>query len=269
MQKRYADLVLTASGLLVAVVLQALQHNIADTLRPFTGTLFLACVGYALYTALTLVLSEQLSIPARFAITIAVFLSVTIFIGITLNFSGWGLTRQTWLMSLAVVASIALLFSALGRMITGHSDVISLDLTGAQIGMIGLAGGLVVAAFLLAQLGVRSQPESQFSQFWMVQEENLGNNDASDTITLRIGLFNMEDMTTTYDVQLLSNRNVIDTWNTIEVAPEEKWETTLTLSSVGLIFPLEAELTIAGEDTVYRHVSFWPDEMPLYPGNGS
>jgi hypothetical protein len=260
-QRRYLDLVLTAVGLLLAVVLQAI--NDAEVLRPFVGLLFLACTGYIIYAALTLALSDHFGLAARVAITIVAYVSTSVSIGTLLNLSRWGLTRQTWLMSLTILASVLLIVTALSRTAADHHVYARWNLTRSQTAKLGLAGGLFAAAFAVAYAGSVAQPTTGFTQLWMVQT-----GDTTD-VSLRMGIYNVENESQTYSLQVLSNRNVIEEWQDIRLSPDTKWETTWALPEAGIVYPLVGELYISGQEKVYRRTQFWLVEpSPISIDNG-
>jgi uncharacterized membrane protein len=257
MNVKLGDLLSAWVGCTIVLTLEMIEHPLIQQSRLITGGVLLALVLYLLYAALTVVLYDHFRLDLRIALTISVFISATIFIGIVLNSTPWGLTRHTWIASYTVLSGIALITASAGRMVKQQQTPVKWGLRPKQAAMIGLGGTLFVASFLLANVGMRSQPGEGFTQFWMLPAS-----DAAPTI-LEIGILNVEQRAETYSIRLLSNATVIEEWSGIELRPDEQWEISYTIPNSGIAYPLVAQLYVPRQEQPYRRTEYWLNAQPV------
>lgn len=252
--RRYVDIVF---AWMIVLTMLSIQILMPDFPRLLTGALFLCAVIYLIYSSLTIILYYDFRTELRIAMTIGVFFTITIAVGILLNALNLPINRQTWLLSYSFIASIAFLTTAGARYVRKYDTPIIWNISRIQIVILGFAGVVAVAAFLLANVGLVIQSGTGFTQFW-----TLGNEDSLPPV-LTIGIFNVERETRTYDVQLRASGNNIVEWEDITLDHNTKWEIEYELPEVGIVYPLEGYLFIDGEEEPYRRTEFWLTESTL------
>ncbi len=252
MRVKYTDVGLAWATNLMVVAVESLGLNFLPIIRLGTGALFLFTVLFTLYSALTVVLYPDFRLDLRISLTIGLFMGSNILLGIILNATPWGLTRASWMVSFALLATLAAAITLAGRTIKQLTPPLVWGLNLYQVSVLLVGGGLLAAAFLLANLGVEVQPRIGFTQFWMVPT------DPNTPQVLNIGIYNAEHSEQVYTVRLTSSGGVIlQDWVGIPLRPDEKWEVEYVIPNTGVTYPLSAELYRADTSGVYRRTEYW------------
>jgi hypothetical protein len=239
------------------LMLELLGGSFPAPIPTLIGLVFLASLGYLLYSAVTVILYESFRSDLRVALTIGVFVSGSIVAGVLLNLTPLGLTaRVGWMASYTFLAGLALIVVVSGRIVKPHPMPLEWALDAPKFALFTLAVSIVASAYLLAQAGISAQPAEGFTQFWMLRSD--------DPNTLDIGIFNVERMPKTYRVTLTSGDVIVAEWNDIVLNDNAEWRGSFELSP-GMIYPITAELTVDGHSGVYRQTEFWLPDAATAP----
>ena len=212
--------------------------------------LVLVLPGYALTAALFS--SDALSLVERIVFSLGLSLVVAVLGGFVLNWTVGGLQTASWavlLGSVTLVASGAALMRRLRETekesATSRSD---LRIDWGQAALFGLAILVVVGAVLVARGGALQQAVGS-TQLWMLPA------DGADQNVVLLGVRNMEPQAMKYRLQVTVGNDVVREWATIELDPEQKWETTVVLPAGTKQGAVQAKLFLPDQlGTPYRWV---------------
>ena len=187
-------------------------------------------------------------------LAVALSLALTVLCGLGLNAIG-RLTPAGWALALAG-ATVLFVLAALARRPAGLPAGLELRVSGFEaLGpwwnriAFAVAAALALGAVLLARHGAEAQHEYRYTEFWMVAAPG----DHPSLATL--GLFNAEQATATYGVDILLDGKLVDRWPPITLQPGETRTASLDLPQKALGGRVEAQLYRDGDrDTVYRKV---------------
>jgi uncharacterized membrane protein len=146
-------------------------------------------------------------------------MAIDVLVGFTLNILPIGLQALSWVLSLGLVTTIFVLLATFLRRkdiprITTRPRV---RITLQDCLLFGLAM-LVVASAVWLSVIRPLQPQSSFTQFWM-----LPTNQASKDCAVSIGVQNFETTSETYSVVMTVNSTQTKTWSSIVLTPQQKW----------------------------------------------
>ena len=217
------------------------------------GLLFVLVLPGAALTA-ALLPTYALSIEKRILLAVGLSLATTALTGLVLNLTPWGLFSVTWIASLGLITLIAALI-ALVRMRSSRrpapEDVPSGRRIGpVGIGLVGLAGAVILLAVGLARLPTPTQGLQGYSSLYLVPSTD------GDPSHLQVGVTSDEFTPTTFQLQIKLDGNVAQTWSALDLKPGQSWAASLQLPggrSAGR--RVEADLyRVTAPNTLYRHV---------------
>ena len=278
--------------ILIAILAAAFAPVVALTSPPEVAgialglPLVLFFPGYALVAALFP--RRHTPEPAeRIILSLALSLAVVVLVGLALNYTAWGVRRES------VVASLSLFTVAASAAAIAHRrrvppyERFRLDLTRAAprrfnpplLAGIGAAAALAAAAAAaFALLGIpHLGPQGireEFSEFYL-----LGANGSTpslpsalpvgDTATVRLGIVNREESEASYRVSLLINSASALELPVVRLRPGERWEgaASFALSRSEPRQRIEFVLRRDGRRPPYRTLHLWVDGLEPRPLN--
>jgi hypothetical protein len=89
--------------------------------------------------------------------------------------------------------------------------------------LVTLAVTIVSATILLARISADTPIEAGFSDLWMLPV------DGAATPSVRLGIRSQEDALTTYRLRLNVDGVSVASWDIVNLAPGETWQSTVTL----------------------------------------
>ncbi len=262
--------------ILVVVALTIIALALAFLLPPswvpgriLTLPLVMVLPGYALTSAL---FSRQvLGIPEYLLFSLGLSLTIVILGGLALNLTPFGLRANSWAVFLSTItlsaSAVALvrrrgqssIFSTFSifSIVSEWSRVRGIVLTFRQGLLLGLAVLIVWGAVAVSIIGAERQPHQGFTQLWILPAGRAAN--AKNVV--RLGMSNMESKSMQYRLTVNMDGKVVKEWSSIDLSPNEKWQTTLvlpqTMHTTGTL-KVEAMLYLTDAPTkVYRNVVLW------------
>jgi hypothetical protein len=110
------------------------------------------------------------------------------------------------------------------------------------------------SAVVMSFNGATKQPRPGFTQLWILPASGANAKNA-----VQLGLSNMELTTTKYLLEVYVNGQIVKVWPSINLKPNEKWETTLVVQQTGQLGAAKVEVLLyrSTSSTLYRHVLLW------------
>ncbi len=257
----YWDLTLTiVAALFIFAIFFAVpnsQHPWIGLAKNFMGVPFILLVpGHAL--GAILFMRKTMSNAERLMYAIGFSVAMAIFAGMSLNFTQWGITRN----SLAAVLSAAtILLSSiawLGRSTLLYDDSAP-EMQGIQTNLVRVAlysasAALVAFALYSAAAEARRTPPGTVLQFWALPTDNGSG--------LRVGGRNFEFPYTDYRLEIRHGNQTLVAPREFSLQPGETREITVTLTTpLQTDLPVEAVLYRADAPGVpFRQVTYWPSQ---------
>jgi uncharacterized membrane protein len=222
--------------------------------------LVLGLLGPALSFAL--VPSPRLEGVERVAFSLGIGLATLIVDGFIINASREGMSRSNWAISLGVITIVA---AGLGgireRAAASHNPVddssdwretpwrLTRTWSGAPAVAMLTAAGLVVAAFIVATVGLHNQPRPGFTELWLLP--------SASASSLTVGLSNHELADETYVLDVATDDAPVATWDALSLARGDTWTAFVEIPQGGRSsMSVTATLRRASDPaTVYREVS--------------
>lgn len=239
MRRRTGDLAILATLALVAMLITRLGVSNVVLRTAVALPLLFFIPGYAATVALFP--RDLPEIQERFLISLGMSLAIVILGGLLLNLTTGGVRTELWTLWLGGVTLVACLTALLRRPKQPISARRRLNFAipfdqGVFIILVTLG---VIVAMGIATSSAQQQKPSNFTQLWIlpVDGENSG--------TIRLGVTNMESVTIRYRLKLGSGSHVLREWQSIDLAPGEIWETTVSV-------PGNSFYTHTIEATLYR-----------------
>ncbi len=285
--KKLIDLLLIAglAGVAVLVVLMNIEQPVVRLLLGVP--LVLVCPGYALAAALFPVSALRLWERAAFALGLSV--ACAVIGGFLIYVSPFQIVPDIWAWSLGSVTWLGCVAAVPARLRYRQKHPEFAAPSGRWALPFGIATRFVVAGCLVAAAVWVSftseawlQQQSQFTQFWMVYNEEdmlryaeeLARTAAEQNVAvadlpeeevaeivgpdlLWVGLYNYESQTTDYIIKVQHIDEVLAYWPDIQLAPGEVFEKTLRLPADAALdeSPIEGLLYRRdAPDVVYRRV---------------
>jgi hypothetical protein len=119
--------------------------------------------------------------------------------------------------------------------------------------MLGVAAALVVVAIIVARIGASEQPQTGFTELWMLPAPGDG---------VRVGLDSHEANAMTYRVVLKDGSAVITEWPSVQLTPGQDWNAEVALPA-SVNSGLELLLyRSASPGEVYRRAAMGPFATP-------
>ena len=177
-------------------------------------------------------------------------LSVAIVIAFGFLLHLFGLVRPiAWAIVFTVIAAIGLAKLGISRKLAEDQPALKVSMRDAL--MLSAATALVMCVFVLDYRAAAVHAEFKFTEFWMTY------NGAPNDLT--VGIRNSEGGPATYDVEVMTEGQIMRHWLGISLLPGETWTVPLnTTVKAGQIQRVEAWLFKNGDHrTVYRRV--WAD----------
>lgn len=186
----------------------------------------------------------------RAALSSGISLAVCVLVGLLLNLSPAGLTRDAWVLALGGIALTGSAAAWLRNLRREAEPGLGLALSPGRRGgaMFALAGLVLIGAFGLARYTASQQSTPDFTQFWI---SPAGTNGAA-----QLGVRNLEPSAMTYVVEVRADGELVQRWPALTVQSKQSWQTMLTASDgTPLRGPVEALLYRADDPgQVYRRV---------------
>lgn len=158
-------------------------------------------------------------------LSIGLSLAIDVLVGFVLDVFPFGLQAQSWTVSLGLVITVFALLAAYlrrhNRVKTGSMPKPHLTIHDGSL--FGLAILVAAAAILFSIIRPQATP-SDFTQFWMLQSTRI-----SDSCAVLVGVQSYEATPATYRVVVTVNGGLIDSWSSIVLAPQEKWDQTVSI----------------------------------------
>lgn len=238
-------------------MLGSLGSAIATALGPVGAVLGTALVlwlpGYALTAALFP--RGHLRGDERLLVSVGLSLTLAILAGFVLSELGIRLTGSTWVVGLMGVTLAA---GAVAWRDPFHRPVRPrlrewVPQRGIEVVMLGVAAALVVVAIIVARIGASEQPQTGFTELWMLPAPGDG---------VRVGLDSHEANAMTYRVVLKDGSAVITEWPSVQLTPGQDWNAEVALPA-SVNSGLELLLyRSASPGEVYRRAAMGPFATP-------
>ena len=184
---------------------------------------------------------NRLSLAERLMLSLGLSLSLSVLVGLALNWTVHDFGREHWLVGLGAVTVIALgialtrsrsqviktkrlpqpIDSSRGASI-GSETARRWTVTRRDVALLAIAGMLGTSAVLVARLGTRIMPREGYSQLWMLPVEG-----SADQVQLGIHSFELADQSFLLDVG--EGGTILQRWSALTIEMGGIWESTLTL----------------------------------------
>lgn len=254
MMKRSIDLfaVIVITSIAVALAFVVPAGNMPG--RIFTLPLALVLPGYALISALFP--GRALGGWERVVFSVGLSLIIVILGGLVLNLTPFGLRTNSWAVYLGAITLGASSVALVRR--RGQDKPASRWLmnrpTFLQALLVVLAGVIIYGAVAVSFRGATQQSHTGFTQLWILPVSG-----ANSKHAVRLGVSNMESQTVKYLLEVDVNGLIVKLWPSIDLKPNQQWETTLVLQQSGQIGPAKVEVYLyrGTSTTLYRHVLLW------------
>jgi Protein of unknown function (DUF1616) len=248
MLRRPSNLALVAGLTVIAAVALFLGESGLPAQSLFAMPLVLFVPGYAI--SLALFRRNTITTAERLLFALGLSLSVVAAGGLIVNYTGWGLELNTWLVWIVGVSlagsAIALLKRREPLVVVTRSSFTwpaRRDLV-----LFGFAGVSVLAALALARMPAPAQGSVGYTALWMVP------NQTAHPDAVELGVISSEFTTTRYDLQLKRNDQLIREWKDIVLRPGDRWTANASLPSTSGSEKVEAFLYRASNPTqLYRY----------------
>lgn len=217
--------------------------------------LVLVLPGYALTTALFP--RRDFPIPQLLIFSIALSLALVVLGGLILNLTPSGLQADSWavLLGSTILAACAVtLIRRRGQSIPTSAwlRVGYMRLKFGQVLMLVLSVLIICGAFAVSIIGAEHQPYPGFTQLWLLPVSGPHSQN-----TIQLGVSNMESTTMNYRLAVNVNGKEVAEWPSLNINPNQKWETSLVLQQTGKA-KVEADLyRLDAPKSIYRHVVLW------------
>ncbi len=244
------DICLVVVAVTVAMGLAVTETHHATARLAFALPSALFFPGYAITAAAFP--KRTPSVTTRLLLSLGLSLVTTIVCGLLLNLTPWGLQASSWAIMLGGVTLSA---SAVALKRRSPLPVLQLNfgLNLRQGLLLGLAGGVVLAAILVARTGALTTT-TNFIQLWILPASE------REQDAIRVGIANSEPAAAKYRLRLVAGEELIHEWASIVLMPGEVWETVVHLPPSYDVEELEAQLyRLEAPHEIYRRVTLWHD----------
>jgi len=254
MNRSISDLLVVGTCAIMAGTLAVLAPDIFVFRLMFGLPLVLVLPGYALAAALFA--RQSLGVSERILFSVGLSLLVDIIGGLIVGSLHWRLQNGTWAVLLVGITLGASITAGIRRKgsITAPSKF-HLKLNARESLLLGLAVMVTLGAIGLARTPVPAKDVEGYTFLWMQTKSK------AEPTKVRVGINCMEFISTKYNLQISADGQIVREWNGIQLAPGEKWETTLTIpmdsSSARMVEALLYRLD--APKIVYRRVTLWRD----------
>lgn len=232
MKSRALDLVVTvalAAGAMTAMLWAPSPgaSGVDGALRIFFALpLVLVLPGYALTAALFP--GKSLSLAERTLFSLGLSLALAALGGLALHWAPTGLRASSWAALLGNTTLLCSLVALVRRVrLPTQPAQLGVVLTQGQALALGMAAVIACGALLVAHDGALNRRDPGFTQLWVVPDE------ATAGQAVRLGVANREAGTVRYRLQLQSGSEVVSTWPTIVLGPNQQWQEVVALPRDG------------------------------------
>jgi uncharacterized membrane protein len=205
--------------------------------------------GYAILAA---ALPEDRKGLPRYILAAGLSLAVVVLGGLVLNLvsalSPWG-----WLALLCAATAAGFLIACWRNGPAGVSVpppfAMKWELSIKEAALYSGAFAAVILAFVISTTEGQKFQQAKFTEFWITPDrtEEIG--------TVEVGMRNAETMSTSYDVELMLDDQMVAAWRNITLQKNESWSQTVDLPGPSRRHRLEAWLFKSGDhQKVYRRV---------------
>jgi hypothetical protein len=188
---------------------------------------------------------------------------LVIMLGLLLHSSPWGITSQSWAVSLGVILLLASLtaFSRKERPQPAPLRDLTFHVSHRQVGLLVLSALIVAAsAYLTVQTAIQNQ-KSHLTQLWMLPAEDPADRD------VRVGVRNLEGEQMVYQLCLTADGREWADCQMLSLNPGEAWQTEITPPHAAR--KIEAKLFVENAwNQVYRYVIYWQDKPVVAADEG-
>jgi uncharacterized membrane protein len=182
-------------------------------------------------------------------------LTITAVVGLALNYTAWGLTPQSWVITLSAVLIIHVVIAFIqNRQYVEHDERIHrMSFNFGQGVMLILAALVVGISIMVAQIGSLNQPRAGFTQLWMTADPS------HNSAATFLGIRNEEASTVTYNLVVTQGTDVLQDYQALTLKAGEVWQRSVDLNSLTeKSIPVEAVLYRSDKpDQPYRSVKLW------------
>lgn len=203
--------------------------------------------GYALTTAIFI--NYPLGFIEKIAFSFGFSLGLTSLGGIVLHFTPWGMQPVLWVALLGGVALLAS-FVALLRMALGTEvdvSVVQMPFRLSDVILLGLAGLIIVGAYVVAREGALHRPVAPYTQLWLLWEDE-------EAQVVQVGFHNWEQKEVMYQLELRHSHGRVVQFPPITLPPNTTWQLTHPLPPpvVAQDFIQAALYRLDQPDQIYR-----------------
>ena len=182
-------------------------------------------------------------------LSLGLSMAIDVVVGFGLNVLPIGLQALSWTLSLGLITTVFALLAAFLR----RKDIVKVArITKPRITIYKciLFGSAILVATVAVWFSIIRplEPQPSFTQFWMLPKNN--------SCAVSIGVHSFEATSVTYRIVMTANGSQVNTWSSIALAPQEKWDQSVSIKpgATGNI-DIEARLYRADRpETVYRNV---------------
>lgn len=195
-------------------------------------------------------LGQPVSVVDHIILSFGLSMALDVLLGFVLNVFPFGLQAQSWMISLGLLTAIFALFAAFRRRKgpMNNGRIPGPRITIYQSILFGLALLIAAAAVWLSVIRPPAT-RADFTQFWMLQSTQTNN-----SCTVDIGVQSYEAASVTYRIVVKVNSVQVNSWPSVALAPQEKWEQSVAISpGAAASMYVEAQLYRADKpENIYR-----------------
>ena len=200
----------------------------------------------------SLKIGQPVSTVDHIILSLGLSMAIDVLIGFMLNVFPIGLQALSWTISLGLVTTVFTLLAAYLR----RRDHVKFKriprprITIYKCILFGLAILVATAAVWFSVIRPQAT-QADFTQFWMQPS-----NQTTNSCAVRVGVQSFEAISVTYRITMAVNGVQINTWPSVVLAPQEKWDQLVPIPprSTSSVY-VEAKLyKLDKPETVYRDV---------------
>lgn len=251
MRPRSLDLLLINLWVVCISLTLPYEHAVPPVVRTLTGALILVGSCYGTFALIRALFADRFDAPLRTALTVGVFVAITLVIGIILNYTSAGITRPRWIIGYGLYTLIVSLVALGAR---GHYSTTPITLKYSRALLLVFLAGMFGLSYVIARVGLETYPRPGFTELWILRDENAANG-------VRIGVTSGETEPFRYRLETRVDGTLIEAWPIIELAPGEAWEAALELPE-STADPVIGLLYRTGDAEPYRRVELWREAPP-------
>ena len=218
--------------------------------------------GYTLTSGLFI--APGLSWVERLILILGLNLAVTIFGGLLLNTTSWGLRPESWSVFFAIVnllgSVIAFVRRGRNNLMKSHELEVGFSWpTRNHLPIFGVALIIIALSLSFAYFIATFEPRTDIVQLWLLPDNS------EEIQNIKVGVLIYNDAPREYFLWVERGGYTIQEWPHLILKPGQKWEAVIALdSNLPGSGPIEAKLYKLDELSVaYRSTSFWIDDLDV------